>query len=117
MIERGHSKFAAENQNVGFAQKRPFAEKVARLPRKAILAVTRAARYNGGMSTSERIKFIAVGGIASGILAGAVSLFLSTWMDSRSAGSASVMCGVMFAWVVTRRRVGDIRARLPKEGE
>ena len=43
MIERGHSRFAAENQNVGFAQKRRLAQKVGRLPRKAILAAMKVS--------------------------------------------------------------------------
>jgi hypothetical protein len=79
--------------------------------------VKRAARYNDGMSTSERIKFIAVYGIAAGLLAAALDLALSAWVGSRSAGSVSVMCGVMFAWVGATRRVGGIRARLPKQGQ
>ena len=71
---------------------------------------------NGGMSTSQKVKFVAVAAIASGILSGAIYSALSLWMDDRSAGVAGVTSAVALVGGLSALRANSYRGRLPKQG-
>jgi len=67
------------------------------------------------MSTSQKIKIVAVAAIASGALSIALFFALSFWMDERSAGTASVTGAIIFVGGMSAMISNNYRERLPKQ--